>query len=64
MAISNNEKAIALLNSIESGDHTAIEYVNAGKYTQHNPSVGDGLAGFGAGLQALHEGSGCVNIVR
>ena len=32
MTISNKEKAIALLSSIESGDQTAVEYVNSAKY--------------------------------
>ncbi len=64
MNISNKEKAVALLNSIESGEQTAIGHVNAERYTQHNLSVGDGLAGFGAALQALPEGSAKVNIVR
>ena len=62
--MSNKEKAIALLNSIQSGDQAAIGYVNAEEYTQHNLSVGDGLAGFGAALQALPEGSARVNVVR
>ena len=64
MPLSNQEKAIALLNSIQSGDQTAVAYVNADKYTQHNLAVGDGLAGFGAALAALPEGSARVNIVR
>ena len=64
MPLSNQDKAIALLNSIESGDQTAVQYVNAEKYTQHNLSVGDGLAGFGAVLAALPVGSARVNIVR
>lgn len=64
MTISNKEKAIALLDSIESGDQSAADYVNAAKYTQHNLTVGDGLAGFGAVLQALPEGSARVNVVR
>lgn len=62
--MSNKEKAVALLNSIQSGDQTSIGYVNAEEYTQHNLSVGDGLAGFGAVLQALPEGSARVNVVR
>lgn len=62
--MSNKEKAVALLNSIQSGDQTSIGYVNAEEYTQHNLSVGDGLAGFGAALQALPEGSARVNVVR
>ncbi len=64
MSINNTDKAVALLNSIQTGDQTAISYVNAEKYTQHNLGVGDGLAGFGAALQALPEGSARVNVVR
>ena len=64
MNISNQEKAIALLNSIETGDQTAISYVNPVKYTQHNLAVGDGLSGFGAVLQALPKNSAKVNVAR
>lgn len=64
MSLSNKEKAVALLNSIETGDQTAVSYVNPAHYTQHNLSVGDGLAGFGAVLQALPKGSAKVNVVR
>jgi predicted SnoaL-like aldol condensation-catalyzing enzyme len=64
MNISNKEKAVALLNSIETGDQNAIGYVNPVKYTQHNLAVGDGLAGFGAVLQALPKNSAKVNVVR
>lgn len=64
MSVSNKEKAVALLNSIETGDQAAVGYVNADKYIQHNLTVGDGLAGFGAVLQALPEGSARVNVVR
>jgi len=64
MSISNKERAVALLNSIETGDQAAIGYVNADKYIQHNLTVGDGLAGFGAVLQALPEGSARVNVIR
>ncbi len=64
MNISNKEKAIALLNSIQTGDQTGVSYINAGEYTQHDLSIGDGLAGFGAVLQALPKGSAKVNVVR
>ena len=60
----NKEKAVALLDSIETGDQTAVGYVNPQKYIQHNLSVGDGLAGFGEVLQALPEGSAKVNVIR
>ncbi len=64
MNLSNQEKTVALLNSIETGDQTAVGYVNPTKYTQHNLAVGDGLAGFGAVLQALPKNSAKVNVVR
>ena len=51
--ISNKEKAVALLKAIETGDTVAVGYVNAGNYKQHNLTVGDGLAGFGAALAGL-----------
>lgn len=63
-ALSNKDKAVAVLNSIESGDQQAVSYINAAQYTQHNLAVGDGLAGFGAVLQALPKDSAKVNVVR
>jgi predicted SnoaL-like aldol condensation-catalyzing enzyme len=64
MSISNKDKAVALLNSIQTGDQNAVAYVNPEKYIQHNLAVADGLAGFGAVLQALPKGSAKVNVVR
>jgi len=64
MNLSNKEKAVALLNSIESGDQVPVSYINPTKYTQHNLAVGDGLAGFGAVLQALPKNSAKVNVIR
>ena len=48
MELTNKEKAVALLNSLNTGDQTPISYINPNKYIQHNLAVGDGLAGFGA----------------
>ena len=62
--MSNKDKAVALLSSIETGEQTAIGYVNPEKYIQHNLAVGDGLAGFGEVLQALPEDSAKVNVIR
>ena len=59
---SNKDKAVALLNSIETGDQTAISYVNPAHYTQHNLAVEDGLAGFGALLQALPKNLSLIHI--
>lgn len=64
MNLSNKEKAVALLNSIETGDQAAVGYVNPAKYAQHNLAIGDGLAGFGAALQALPKNSAKVNVIR
>ncbi len=63
-AMSNREKAVQLLRSIETGDAGPVAYVNPNKYTQHNLGVADGLAGFGALLQQLPKGSAKVNVVR
>jgi len=62
----SNEKnlVVALLKSIETGDSAPAASVNAQKYTQHNLSVGDGLAGFGEALQALPPGSARVDTKR
>jgi predicted SnoaL-like aldol condensation-catalyzing enzyme len=58
------EKVIALLKSIETGDPAPVAFLNPQKYVQHNLDVADGLAGFGALLQALPKGSAKVNTVR
>lgn len=62
--ISNKEKVSALLKSIETGAQEPVAYINADSYTQHNVSVADGLAGFGAMLQQLPPNSAKVNTVR
>jgi len=51
MELTNKEKVVALLNSFNTGDQAPIAYINPNKYIQHNLSVGDGLAGFGAVMQ-------------
>lgn len=62
--LSNKDKAVAVLNSIETGDPQAIGYINPTQYTQHNLAVADGLEGFGAVLQALPKDSAKVSVVR
>jgi predicted SnoaL-like aldol condensation-catalyzing enzyme len=58
------QQTLALLNSIQSGDAAAVAVINPTKYIQHNLSAADGLAGFGALLQALPPGSARVNVKR
>lgn len=45
--ITNKEKVVSLLESLETGDMKPIGYINPNKYIQHNLQVADGLAGFG-----------------
>ena len=62
--MNNKEKVVALLKSIETGATEPVGYINPSQYIQHNLAVGDGLAGFGAVLQALPPQSAKVNTVR
>lgn len=64
MNISEKDQVVQLLNSIESGDQKPASYINPNKYIQHNLGVADGLAGFGAVLQALPKGSAKVDVKR
>ncbi|GAA0872983.1 nuclear transport factor 2 family protein [Gangjinia marincola] len=64
MEISNKEKVVALLKSIETGAQEPVGYINQDNYIQHNLGVADGLAGFGALLQQLPPNSAKVNTVR
>lgn len=64
MEITDKQKVIALLKSIETGAQEPVAYINPDKYIQHNLGVGDGLAGFSALLQQLPPNSAKVNIVR
>ncbi|PTP75607.1 hypothetical protein CWO06_12385 [Vibrio splendidus] len=62
--LSIQEKGVAVISSIETGDAKAVSYINPEKYTQHNLAVGDGLAGFGEVLQMLPEGSAKAQVKR
>lgn len=64
MEISNKEKVVALLKSIETGAQEPVGYINPNTYIQHNLGVADGLEGFGALLQQLPPNSAKVNTVR
>jgi predicted SnoaL-like aldol condensation-catalyzing enzyme len=62
--LTNKQKVIALLKSIETGDPLPISYIDPSKYIQHNLGVADGLAGFSAMLKQLPPNSAKVNTVR
>lgn len=60
----NKQKVVSLLSAIETGATEPVGYINPNNYIQHNLGVADGLAGFGALLQALPPNSAKVNTVR
>ena len=64
MNLTKKEKAVALLNSFNTGDQTPISYINPEKYIQHNLSVGDGLAGFGEVMKHVPPQGFKANVVR
>jgi predicted SnoaL-like aldol condensation-catalyzing enzyme len=64
MATTYKAQVVALLKSIETGDPSPVSSINPNKYVQHNLAVGDGLAGFGAVLQALPKGSARAHTAR
>ena len=64
MEMTNKEKAVALLNSFNTGDQTPVSYINSNKYIQHNLGVGDGLAGFGEVMKNAPEGGFKAKVIR
>ena len=64
MELSNKDKAIALIESLETGAKAPIAYINPQKYIQHNLAVGDGLEGFGAVMANAPEGGFKAKVIR
>lgn len=64
MAPTNKEKAIALIESFETGDSAPVAYINPNKYIQHNLMAADGLEGFGALVANPPEGGFKAKVVR
>ena len=62
--MTNTEKAVALIESIENGNPEPVGYINPNKYIQHNLAVADGLAGFGALMKMLPPGSAKASVKR
>jgi predicted SnoaL-like aldol condensation-catalyzing enzyme len=50
MEISNKQKVIDLLKSLETGNPRSLGYINPDKYIQHNPLIPDKLSGLGKAL--------------
>ncbi|TYA74753.1 nuclear transport factor 2 family protein [Seonamhaeicola marinus] len=64
MELSNKDKAIALIESLETGAHEPVGYINPNKYIQHNLAVEDGLEGFGKVVANAPEGGFKAKVVR
>lgn len=58
------QQVVDLLKAIETGAAEPVSVINADRYIQHNLGIADGLAGFGAALAQLPEGSARANTVR
>src|SRR5262249_49712625 len=58
------QKAIDLIRSIETGDQAGAAAIDPARYMQHNLAVGDGIQGFAALLQQLPKGSARALPVR
>lgn len=64
MTLSNKQKAVALIESLESGAKEPVGYINPEKYIQHNLAVADGLEGFGQVLAHAPEGGFKAKVIR
>ena len=62
--LTNKEKVVQLLNSIENGAKEPVGYINPNRYIQHNLMVKDGLAGFGELMSQLPKGGEKVEVQR
>lgn len=62
--VSNKEKAIRVLQSLESGDPEPLSFINPNKYIQHNLLAEDGVEGFRALLGNLPKGQTKAEVVR
>lgn len=63
--MTNQEKAVAVLKSLQSGNKKAIEdYVSAEKYIQHNLNFGDGRDGLIGALDYLNQIGTKVEVKR
>jgi predicted SnoaL-like aldol condensation-catalyzing enzyme len=64
MELTNKEKAVALIESLETGAQEPVAYINPTKYIQHNLAVGDGLEGFGQVIANAPDGGFKAKVVR
>ncbi|MEL6615469.1 MAG: nuclear transport factor 2 family protein [Bacteroidota bacterium] len=58
------ERAVALIESLQTGDPAPAASIHPDQYIQHNLAVADGLEGFAAVLQNAPEGGFKARVVR
>lgn len=64
LSLTNKDKAVALLNSFNTGDQEPMSYVNPNKYIQHNLSAPDGMEGFGEMMKHAPPQGFKANVIR
>jgi predicted SnoaL-like aldol condensation-catalyzing enzyme len=62
--LTNREKVVALLRSIETGDAQAFAYINPNQYIQHNLTLPDGVQGIGSVVRSQSVRTFKANVVR
>lgn len=62
--LTHREKAVAVLQSIETGDPQAFAHINPNRYVQHNLSLPDGVQGIASVLRSQPAGSFKATVVR
>ncbi|MFD2587004.1 nuclear transport factor 2 family protein [Croceitalea marina] len=62
--MSNKDKAIALLNSFNTGDTSAMAYVNSENYIQHNLGAPDGAKAFEGMLKMAPDSGFKAKVIR
>lgn len=64
MELTNKEKSISVIESLQTGAREPIGFINPTKYIQHNLAVGDGLEGFGQVVANAPEGGFKAKVIR
>jgi len=63
-AVQEKQAVLDLLAAYSTGDQSAFDVINPNKFVQHDPQIGDGLAGLKAWLASIAPGQISVTPVR
>ncbi len=64
MKLTEKEKAVALITSLETGDPGPVQYIDPNRYIQHNLMAADGLEGFAELMKQVPKGSVKAKVMR